>query len=231
VYRCYVLDAEVWAKTFFINGVVGGHSREVATTSITPTRRQTAITRESHQHRSPRPRCRPAPSRVVCSWSGRCSLPTIDAMSAAGCVTSVPHRAKAPLGAVRLSQWQIAYISARTAGRDQYPPPSGRLVRICGSNGNQLDFIIWGRTNPPACAGTDEPIGALLIDPTWTPAPAGSVAADMPEAQLIANYGAASTPEPGSLLLLGLGLAGIAIGKQRVVRRGLSAWTKKKAIQ
>lgn len=93
---------------------------------------------------------------------------------------------------------------------------------------NTLDFIFTGCTDWPACSATYsydpdlmEPLSELYVDPTWTTAAPGAPLDDIPESVLIANGGAApaSSPEPGSLLLIGAGLLGVA-GALRRKRRG-----------
>jgi hypothetical protein len=86
--------------------------------------------------------------------------------------------------------------------------PTGKLITFSANAGaNYLDFVFSGCDSFPACsANPDEPVSALLVDPSWVPALPGAIVSDVPEADAIADGGVApnsiTTPEPSSFLFL-----------------------------
>lgn len=76
-----------------------------------------------------------------------------------------------------------------------------------------LDFIFSGCNPFPACSGSNDPVSALLVDPSWSLSAPGATLDTTPLSVLIADAGVAppssAVPEPGSLLLLCTGLSGV----------------------
>jgi PEP-CTERM motif len=88
---------------------------------------------------------------------------------------------------------------------------------VAGSN--YMDFVFSGCNPFPACSGSNDPVSAFLVDPSWVPALPGATIADVSEATAIADGGVApmnpTVAEPGSLLLLGTGVLGVMGGARR----------------
>ena len=82
---------------------------------------------------------------------------------------------------------------------------------------NELDFIFSGCNvySPTGCSGPDEPISALLVDPSFITAPPGTPIANIPEAELVAAGGAQVTPEPSYYGVLALCVAGLLVAARR----------------
>jgi hypothetical protein len=98
--------------------------------------------------------------------------------------------------------------------------PSGNAISFSANAGvNYLDFVFSGCVSFPACsANSDEPVSALLVDPSWVPALPGAIIANVSEANAIADGGVApvttATPEPSSLLFLSASLLALASTKR-----------------
>jgi hypothetical protein len=99
----------------------------------------------------------------------------------------------------------------------QFPSGAQALGFAVNAGENELDFIFSGCNvpSPTGCFGTDEPISALLIDPTFTTAPPGTPIASIPEAQLVAAGGAQVAPEPGYYGVLAVCIAGLLFAARR----------------
>jgi hypothetical protein len=101
---------------------------------------------------------------------------------------------------------------------------SGNAISFSAVAGaNYLDFVSSGCDSYPVCLGNyDQPVSALLVDPSWVPALPGAIIADVPESDAIADGGVAPTstsalPEPNSILFLGTSL--LALAGMDVLRR------------
>jgi len=98
--------------------------------------------------------------------------------------------------------------------------PSGNAISFSANAGvNYLDFVFSGCDSFPACtANPDEPVSALLVDPSWVPALPGAIIANVSEANAIADGGVApvttATPEPSSFLFLGASLLALVSTKR-----------------
>lgn len=104
----------------------------------------------------------------------------------------------------------VGSINAETA----FPTNFGFAVN---AGQNELDFIFTGCDNysPTGCSGTDEPISALLVDPSFSTAPPGTPIAGMPEADLVAAGDAQVAPEPGYYGVLAVCIAGLLFAARR----------------
>jgi hypothetical protein len=98
--------------------------------------------------------------------------------------------------------------------------PQGDAISFSANAGvNYLDFVFSGCVSFPACsANPDEPVSALLVDPSWVPALPGAIIANVSEANAIADGGVApittATPEPSSFLFLGASLLALVSTKR-----------------
>lgn len=93
-------------------------------------------------------------------------------------------------------------------------------VTAASGTTNTLDFIFTGCLLFPSCASSDDPVGGLLVDPSWSPALPGTPLDTIPESVLFADAGVSpsgptTTPESGSFLLLGTGLLSLAVFLRR----------------
>jgi hypothetical protein len=105
--------------------------------------------------------------------------------------------------------------------------PGGKAISFSANAGNNyLDFVFSGCDSFPACtANADEPVSALLVDPSWVPALPGAIIADVPEANAIADGGVApnsiATPEPSYSGLLGAALLALLCYRAATVRESM----------
>jgi len=97
------------------------------------------------------------------------------------------------------------------------------LTVNAASGSNFLDFVFSGCVSFPACTGEFEPVAALLVDPSFVPAAPGTPVDIVSESEGFADGGVMpatvpiSTPEPSSLLLLGIAL--LALVSMRIPQR------------